>query len=193
MTAKKIKTAALLRFASQGYDGASLAEIAGDVGIRTPSIYAHFQSKEALFWTLMQDAADQELTKVRQEILHREPIAASMSQYLHETIERFERDPRLRFWLRSIYLPPAKLSEAISAYDKQFSIALHEVIASVLRQPELCAKNPALPHDTLALAFIGILRGLHANLLHCGNAGDSAKILDAMWTVYERALAERAP
>lgn len=40
-------------FASNGYEGASLAEIAREVGIKTPALYYHFKSKHEIFFTYL--------------------------------------------------------------------------------------------------------------------------------------------
>jgi AcrR family transcriptional regulator len=49
MTRADILTEARTVFGQKGYAEASLREIAGAVGIKTPSLYAHFPSKEALY------------------------------------------------------------------------------------------------------------------------------------------------
>ncbi|UVI29984.1 TetR/AcrR family transcriptional regulator [Paenibacillus spongiae] len=55
MTASKLKHAALMLFTESGYEGTSMSQIAKAVGIKTPSIYAHFESKEQLFLALVED------------------------------------------------------------------------------------------------------------------------------------------
>ena len=49
MTRSQILEAARERFARAGYAETSLKEIAADVGIKAPSIYAHFSGKEELY------------------------------------------------------------------------------------------------------------------------------------------------
>ncbi|MEX3715857.1 TetR/AcrR family transcriptional regulator [Cytobacillus horneckiae] len=48
MTDKQLKKVALIHFALHGYEGGSLTLIAKEVGIKKPSIYTHFKSKEEL-------------------------------------------------------------------------------------------------------------------------------------------------
>lgn len=48
-TKERVLNAALELFGSRGYDAVSMNDIAEAVGIRAPSLYKHFPSKEALF------------------------------------------------------------------------------------------------------------------------------------------------
>lgn len=49
LTANRIQLIALSHFAKYGYAGTSLSKVAEEVGIKKPSIYAHYKSKEDLF------------------------------------------------------------------------------------------------------------------------------------------------
>jgi AcrR family transcriptional regulator len=48
-TAERILVAAEDAFAHRGYDGTTLRDVADGVGIRIPSLYNHFDSKDALY------------------------------------------------------------------------------------------------------------------------------------------------
>lgn len=55
-TAQRIIDAAEQLFAEQGYEGTPLREIALRVGIREPSLYAHFPNKEAIYHAVIDRA-----------------------------------------------------------------------------------------------------------------------------------------
>ena len=46
MTRNKLREAAMKLFGEKGYDGTALSEIAKEVGVKTPAIYAFYENKE---------------------------------------------------------------------------------------------------------------------------------------------------
>lgn len=54
-TVNEIKKTALFYISKYGYEGTTLKDIAQKVGIKTPSIYSHFDSKEQLFLSIIND------------------------------------------------------------------------------------------------------------------------------------------
>src|SRR5689334_15909579 len=53
-TRERILDAAIELFAAQGFAGTSLRQIAQAVGVKESAIYAHFESKEALYRTIFE-------------------------------------------------------------------------------------------------------------------------------------------
>lgn len=104
-TRERIVTEARRLFAGQGYDGATMAQIAGAAGITEGAIYRHFSDKKALFLAclepvlketftrslaLAEDAADtrqmaQEMIEVRLQLLqeNRESFNILFTQAVH--------------------------------------------------------------------------------------------------------------
>lgn len=190
MSADRIRQAAMTRFAAQGYDATSLAEVAADVGIKTPSIYAHFAGKEDLFWQLVEQASTKEIEKMRGDLGRPEPIGAAMRRYLFGTVDRFAEEAHLRFWLRTLYLPPGKMQPRLVACGRQFAEAIDKIISASLNHPVFGLRSPCLPRETLATAFTGILRAVHAELLY-SSSSNAARVLEAMWRVFELSFQDK--
>ena len=69
-TAERILDAAEDLFAEKGYSSTSLGEVAEEVGIRSPSLYNHFENKQALYGAVMDrllELFSKPLTELKQE------------------------------------------------------------------------------------------------------------------------------
>ncbi len=58
-TERLVREAALTLFAQRGYHGTTLRDIAGQVGIRTPSLYNHIESKQELLRGILVSTTEQ--------------------------------------------------------------------------------------------------------------------------------------
>ena len=67
-TATRIMDAAEQLFASQGYDGTSLRQIAAAAGIREPGLYNHFSGKQALYEAVLHRALDPMATALAEHL-----------------------------------------------------------------------------------------------------------------------------
>ena len=186
MSARDIRLAAIRLFGQQGYTATPLSAIAAAVGIKAPSLYAHFRSKEDLFRTVFDEAVRMELQELMAAMTPEASASDGLRRYLEETAGRFESSLHLPFLLRSIYLPPASLAAHIRERDQVFSAELVRRAEEVLLRQTASAPLGMSPAEA-ALAFTGILRGIHAELLYAG-PGPAQRLTQALWRAYARAL-----
>jgi TetR/AcrR family transcriptional regulator len=129
-TAERILDAAEALFAARGYAATTLRDVASAVGLRNPSLYNHFASKEALyaavlergirpvFETLMrsvmheaQAEAQARLLEEVMALLARRPALARLVQ--HEALAGGEHlTPMLHEWIRPVFAQARALIEA---------------------------------------------------------------------------------
>lgn len=190
MTANRIKEAALEHFAKHGYDGASLSQIAADVGIRTPSIYAHFKSKESLFFGVFSDVAQQEWKSVA-DVLSRqddEPLEERLLGVIAHFKERFDGDGAMKFWMRMMFFPPASLQKNIldSMYDEYLD-KIEEALVAVFLQASPRGEENQEQAKQAATAFLCLLDGLLVELMY-GGKDRFSKRLKAAWAIFWQGL-----
>ncbi|OKL36069.1 TetR/AcrR family transcriptional regulator [Domibacillus mangrovi] len=175
MSAEKIKNSAASLFAEHGYAGTSLAQISEQVGIKKPSIYAHFKSKEHLFSALLDDAFASEL-----RILYGQ---SSLFELLNNYVKRHANDALFRFLITSSFFPPDHLKEDIlnryydylDAMEKKTGEILQDGIeAGTIRNIDIA--------DTAAMYTI-ILDSILVELCY-GSRERTEKRLDVSWRFF---------
>lgn len=193
MKSNEIKEAALKIFSIHGYEGASLAQIAEEVGLKKQSIYAHFKGKDDLFLQVLHDAKKTELSTKRQyfsEVSSKNP-EKDLYGYLQLVIDLFQRNEQLKFWLRMSFFPPAHLEKVIV----QEVIDIEEKMQAILESKFQDWINAKLIIDDAAItpsfAFLGVVDSILLELIY-GNEEErlNAK-LEASWTVFWRGISNQ--
>lgn len=183
MTKEAIRQAALKRFAEQGYDATSMAEIAGDVGIKAPAIYAHFKGKTELYLELVQRVSDKELEYTRHFLSTTGEAEKVLLQFLQDIGPRFESTPDLRFMLNVYYLPPPKLAGELMGILDAY-ISNREIFVNNLFRHLTPTR---VPPEQLASAYLGIMEGIQAEVLY-GGLEKFQKRLEAFWALFQLAF-----
>ena len=124
-TKQKILDKALELFSTQGYDSVSVGEIAKAVGIKAPSLYNHFPSKQAIFDAIMESTAAQYEADTDQINIHVQNAAQDVPVFTEITADAlFEK-------VRQIF-EYSLHNETISRFRRMMTI-------EQFRSPELAA------------------------------------------------------
>jgi len=127
LTAKRIQETALKYFAEKGYDATTLADIAGDIGIKKPSIYAHYASKMDLFMVIVEEAKT-DYRQCWQKALSGSPcLPADQRLYqLFRSISQYfiTDNVKMSFWVRLLMFPPVDcptdILQSLKSLNNQF-------------------------------------------------------------------------
>lgn len=127
LTAERILDAAEALFAEHGYDGTTLRDVASRVGLRIPSLYNHFASKDSLYAAVLErgigpvlevlsefDAQAHDRDRVIERVmalLARRPNLPRLVQ--HEMLSGGQRlTPMLRGWITPTFARAHEMVEA---------------------------------------------------------------------------------
>ena len=97
-TKEKILDAALMLFAKNGYDGTSVEQIAGIVGIKAPSLYKHYKGKEDILNALI-DSAEARYEEMFGSENNIGKVPQSREEFIKVTLKRISftiKDPVIR-------------------------------------------------------------------------------------------------
>jgi len=183
LTSQKIQQVALSLFAEKGYDATALSEIANKIGIKKPSIYAHYPGKMELFLEIVKNVQndyracwfDALKTSANQPADKRlEAIFFTVSTHY------INNKDNLSFLVRLWLFPPAECAK--NALDSMHSLneELLEEIAIIFRQG-ITDKifHPESPEE-MAHAYFCLLDGYLARVIRYPNF-DYKKAVSLVW------------
>lgn len=187
-TSEKIKKQALSVFKENGYEGATMREIAGRIGISAPAIYKHYNSKEDLF----EEVIDYCFNKFQEYVDKNAKL--SEVQCKHEKLYRIFKT-RIDFFVsnKDIYgflmrftrFPPDKFHKKIrEEIDKarNISVMLCEEFYEVYRNANYFKK---ITLDDFIASYESFTLGYMGYLAQNGFISpQSNDYLDGMWRLY---------
>jgi len=190
MTRKSaIEDVALGLFASEGFEAASLGKIAEAVGIRKPSIYAHFRSKEDLFLHVFKQSLRRKRHMLLRHILEDRdrPFEEIFLTLTERLMHDYESDAQTRFLLRMSYFPPSSLHDPVMELMGPFFTKAEQLLTSLLEKPPHQARLQTKNAQEAALAYITVLEGVLAETIYA-TPEHAARRLEAVFPVYCRGV-----
>ncbi|WP_028399170.1 TetR/AcrR family transcriptional regulator [Ectobacillus panaciterrae] len=187
MTANRIKAAALSRFARYGYKGTSLADIAQDVGIKKPSIYAHFKGKEELYLICLEETLQKDLAFLHAYISQPYESCFSLLYALLKSYgERFHESAEAMFWLRSSFFPPDELRATVVAKANEYIDSMGTMLRPIFQEAKAANVLHVEAEEALD-AYLCLFDGLMIELMYAGSA-NFKKRFQSSWKVFQRGL-----
>ncbi|WP_044640538.1 TetR/AcrR family transcriptional regulator [Risungbinella massiliensis] len=190
MKSTEIKEAALKYFTIHGYEGASLSQIAEEVGMKKQSIYAHFKGKDDLFLQVLCDAKETELSSKLQYFrkIDSQNPEKDLYGFLQLIIDLFQKNEQLKFWLRMSFFPPAHLAKTIEKevidLEEQVQVILERKFQDWIGTKEIVGDVVKTP----TLAFLGVVDSIMLELVYGNDEKRLNDKVEASWAVFWRGI-----
>ncbi len=173
-TKQKILEKALELFALRGYDAVSVGEIAAAVGIKAPSLYNHFPSKQAIFDALVESTAAQyeadtdrvniHVQDARQDIpVFTEITPEGLFEKVRQIFDYSLHNESISRFRCMMTLEQFRSPELAALYSRRYVERLLQYHAGIFRaliaSGEICDRDPealALLYVAPVLTLIGI-------------------------------------
>lgn len=164
-TNQKIIDKALELFAAHGYDAVSVGEIAKAVGIKAPSLYNHYPSKQAIFDAIVESTAKQYEADTGKINIHVQNVAQDISVFTGITEDRlFEKvrqifeyslhNETIRNFRRMMTIEQFRSPELAALYSKRYVERMIDYHAGIFRALIAVGEIPAEDPETIAMMYV---------------------------------------
>ncbi|MBM7702404.1 TetR/AcrR family transcriptional regulator [Metabacillus iocasae] len=184
-TVENIKLAGRTLFGQKGYNGTSLTDIATEVGIKKPSLYAHFKNKDDLFLAVVMDLMTIFLAELEKSYnQHKQKKTKERLQaFLFDSCTFLQNEQFGPLYKRMILFPPEHLHEEVKnrflSTEAYTNDALKELFQTGMENGEIRKLNI----DALINSFYCLTDGLFIQRFYYDEKRYEQKINDA-WTIF---------
>jgi AcrR family transcriptional regulator len=175
-----IDTAARL-FANRGYNGTSMSDLASAAGLTKGAFYHHFESKEALFFAVVQSVREKWEKAVGSEVVQAQNAVEQIMILLSKHAQLLRREPTLCLVMHGL---TAEMEETNPGFLK----ALHSVYSDMIGFVEELIRNGQtqgqirtdVNAQLMALNIVGLLRGVSCFALLTEMNLDCVQVIEAL-------------
>ena len=164
-TKRRILDKALELFSTQGYDSVSVGEIAKAVGIKAPSLYNHFPSKQAIFDAIVEataaqyerdtDRIDIHVQDAERDIpVFTEITADGLFEKVRQIFDYSLHNETIRRFRRMMTIEQFRSPELAALYSQRYVDRVLHYHAGLFRDLIAAGKVRAEDPDTLALLYV---------------------------------------
>jgi AcrR family transcriptional regulator len=159
-TRERLLDAARSVFASSGFHGASVEEIASRAGYSTGALYSNFDGKEDLFLVLMEREIEEHAREIAEAVAKRDSVAERATGGAEVWMTMIDREPELlllfmEFWAYGVR--DANVRPKVAARFAQVRQLLTRLVADSAREFDLELQIPA---EQLAVAIDALADGI---------------------------------
>ncbi|AQX55634.1 TetR/AcrR family transcriptional regulator [Priestia flexa] len=184
-TVDRIKAVAMTAFGEKGYTDTSLAYIAEQVGIKKPSLYAHFKNKDELFLATVDDLVavfTQKMQKIFDE--HKDASAPNqLKQFLFQLCFALQENNFGQMYRRLIMFPPSHLQIFVKERFLTSEELSDRLLTSIFEQGIAEGTMRDEKIDRYINSFYCLADGLFIQRFYYDQERYSTKIKDA-WNVF---------
>jgi AcrR family transcriptional regulator len=182
-TRERILLEASNLFARRGYHGTSTREIARAVGVRQPSLFHHFPSKDAILQTLIDSDLDHALPFAEQLAGSPEPAGLRLYRFLVHDVLHLTGSP---YNLSGLYTEEVMSDPRFAPWAEKrarFHAAIERIIASGVDSGDFIDVPPRLVREVITGVMVRIL-----TVFRGGRAGERADLADGIASLILRAV-----
>lgn len=179
-TQDRIREVALILFARKGFEGTSLSDIASGVGIKKPSLYAHYKSKEDLFLGVLHKVSvdyNAFVIKTVEEKRDQQP-ENQLYHLLQKNTNYLRNDEMGLIFKRMMLFPPESLRADIYDMFEKTEDVMREVIKSILIK-----MVPEEEWEQVFDAYLCLLDGVFEQVFYY-SPEEHQKRLENSWTLF---------